>query len=768
MADDWDMSAELSARAAAPTRASAAPPSLAPSTSTDGAASPGPQGPRPTATLGRTWVNPALALRFARGTLYPGTGQLLIDWIKKLPGRQWDPERSRWVVTGLGKNPTQILTAAGFDIDIRSKVRDPELATIDSLEDLQMPLAVREGPGTAAVIYPRLIGFDEASKVIPAAAEWDRGLGGWRTTCVDLAPLGVPRRGIVIGQDIVDVSLSEGNRVTTAVHLRTQAASVAASLGTNTDPEHLADLIAEVGDVPEWFGGGKLSPYAYQRAGAIAVAAGHSLLADAPGVGKTLSALAAAAIVGARRIVVLSPAKVISSWVWHSQTTEVATGGGAWDGQVVPIVAGRKEPALPDAGVVVLTDALIASRPALLDKLVTWAPDVMIYDEAHRAKQWASKRAVAARELAAATTGLRIAASGTPMNSSPEEMASQLEVTGHLGPVFGGHSNFLETYCRKNHFGAWVARKSELGRLKAALDEHVWVRRNKSDVLRDLPAKARFPMLIDVPLTEFRKAHTAVLDKIDLWLQTLPETLDSTNPEDVETVEEWARDQIGLMSPLRVAAGLAKVPAAAEYIGDWVAREGTHDPATGELCIDRPLIVWAHHQDVATAMIEAAQEAVTDASLVRSIVGGTPQKVADAAVADFQAGKVAVIVLSITAAGVGLTLTRSSDVLFVETTYVNAEITQAEDRAHRIGTKRSVTIQTMIAPGTLDERIQAVLGSKSDVLDQVMTGGDNRAAVLDASNIEMDSPAQIISTLAWEAVARSSKARRRSPQKMAA
>ena len=154
----------------------------------------------------------------------------------------------------------------------------------------------------------------------------------------------------------------------------------------------------------------------------------------------------------------------------------------------------------------------------------------------------------------------------------------------------------------------------------------------------------------------------------------------------------------------------------------------------------------------------AARAAVSDASLVRSIVGGTSDRAADAAVADFQAGKVAVLILSITAAGVGITLTRGSDALFVETTYVNSEITQAEDRANRLGSKEPLTCFTMIAPGTLDEQIQAVLGGKSDILDQVMVGGDNRAAVLGSDDITNAKPSVIVADLVWQAVDRRAKA----------
>jgi SWI/SNF-related matrix-associated actin-dependent regulator 1 of chromatin subfamily A len=98
-------------------------------------------------------------------------------------------------------------------------------------------------------------------------------------------------------------------------------------------------------------------------------------------------------------------------------------------------------------------------------------------------------------------------------------------------------------------------------------------------------------------------------------------------------------------------------------------------------------------------------------------------------VGDFQAGKIPELVCSISAAGVGITLTKASDMLFVETDWTPALITQAEDRCHRIGQENHVVCTTLIASRTLDEHIQSVLRKKALVLDAVMAGGDHAVAV---------------------------------------
>src|ERR1035437_9634125 len=92
-------------------------------------------------------------------------------------------------------------------------------------------------------------------------------------------------------------------------------------------------------------------------------------------------------------------------------------------------------------------------------------------------------------------------------------------------------------------------------------------------------------------------------------------------------------------------------------------------------------------------------------------------------VGDFQAGKIPELVCSISAAGVGITLTKASDMLFVETDWTPALITQAEDRCHRIGQENHVVCTTLIASGTLDEHIQSVLRKKVQTLDAAVAVG---------------------------------------------
>jgi SWI/SNF-related matrix-associated actin-dependent regulator 1 of chromatin subfamily A len=78
---------------------------------------------------------------------------------------------------------------------------------------------------------------------------------------------------------------------------------------------------------------------------------------------------------------------------------------------------------------------------------------------------------------------------------------------------------------------------------------------------------------------------------------------------------------------------------------------------------------------------------------------------------------------NIQAAGLGITLTAASRCIFAELSWVPAELSQAEDRLHRIGTLDSVTVQHLVLEGSLDAMMVHVLFKKQRILDAVLEEG---------------------------------------------
>lgn len=480
-------------------------------------------------------------------------------------------------------------------------------------------------------------------------------------------------------------------------------------------------------EIPDWFG---LDLAAYQRDGALAVAGGRRLLADPPGLGKTRQCLAVAALAGAARSVIICPPVVLAHWEHEADVSGIATHPDP-AGRVVVVRVGRKQPALPASGVVVVADTLVAARQGLADELCAWAPDLLIVDEAHRAKTWDSTRSRTIRMLAAASA-CTVASSGTPMFASPYELAPILEATGQLREVWGGAGAYLERYTTKNRFKAVVARKNRLGELGVTLDERVWVRRRKTEVLADLPAKTRRALYVEVDESIYRAAHAEVTAEIDQAVASWAAS--GTGWPSEEKIWAWCSGRLELVTRLRRAAGISKVPAAAEIVAERVG--ASERAADGGYAT--PVVIWTHHRAVSEAMVAAAANALRPGAgkqaPVGAILGGTPDDERARLVDEFAAGRLGALVCSITAAGVGITLTRSSDALFVETDWTPALVTQAEDRIWRIGQTEPVAITTLVAPGTLDEAIQTTLRRKARYLDQVMAGGDHHVEVAAGSS----------------------------------
>jgi hypothetical protein len=166
------------------------------------------------------------------------------------------------------------------------------------------------------------------------------------------------------------------------------------------------------------------------------------------------------------------------------------------------------------------------------------------------------------------------------------------------------------------------------------------------------------------------------------------------------------------ISRLRHDTAVAKVPAVIAHLEDAIG-EGEHK-----------VVLFAHHHDV----VNEVREHFGDRCVV--LTGETPMADRQAAVDRFQAdSNCSLFIGSITAAGVGITLTAASHVVFAELDWVPGNMSQAEDRCHRIGQTDSVLIQHLVLEGSLDAVMARTLVEKQDVIDLALDV--ERAKLLD-------------------------------------
>jgi SNF2 family DNA or RNA helicase len=136
------------------------------------------------------------------------------------------------------------------------------------------------------------------------------------------------------------------------------------------------------------------------------------------------------------------------------------------------------------------------------------------------------------------------------------------------------------------------------------------------------------------------------------------------------------------------------------------------------------------------AMARLLERHLADRGIATQLLhGGTPVRKREEMVDRFQAGEVPVFLLSLKAAGTGLNLTRADHVVHFDRWWNPAVEDQATDRAYRIGQTRPVQVHRLIAEGTIEDRIAAMLSSKRALADAVLTAGE--AALTELSDTEL-------------------------------
>ena len=439
--------------------------------------------------------------------------------------------------------------------------------------------------------------------------------------------------------------------------------------------------------------GGKLKPF--QRAGVqYLLKQRRSFLADEQGLGKTIEALATIELDGAYPAIVVCPASLKLNWMREIERWLPARSAQMLDGN---------RGAVAGVDVTVVNYDIVAGR---LEALTALAPRAVVLDESHYCKNPGAKRTQAAQRLCAAVPreGLVLALTGTPVMNRPPELISQLRILGRLGD-FGSGARFGQRFRGPDAYQ----------RLHWHLRARCFARRLKAEVLPQLPAKTRavVPVALDNE-PEYRLAEQDVV----AWLRSQPGDLREL---DAKVAAALRAERLVRLNALKLLAARGKLQAALHWIHDFLS--------SGE-----PLVVFARHREIQHAVVERFPDALR-------VLGADSQRARDRAVRAFQAAggdEQQLIVCSIEVAGQGITLTRASNVAFLELDWTPAKHDQAEDRCHRIGQQDAVNATYLLAADTIDETIATLLERKRAVIGAVTDGReDDERGLVDALVAEM-------------------------------
>jgi len=408
---------------------------------------------------------------------------------------------------------------------------------------------------------------------------------------------------------------------------------------------------------------------------------GRALLGDEMGLGKTAQALAWLQLHPEKRpVVIVVPASVKLNWLreikmWlNNGSTEVLNGI-------------RPHP--------IQTNIVIINYDILthwVKELIQWKPSVIISDEIHYVKSNKAKRTKAIKKLAKHTKHF-IGLSGTPIVNRPIEFYNAIQMIDPT--LFPNWLYFTNRYCDPKHNGFGWDRNgaSNTEELHYRLTSSIMIRRKKSEVLKDLPAKIY--SFLPMELTNRVEYYEAERDFIEFVKIR----------RGAEAAERASNAQaLAEIEGLKQLAVKGKMDQAVGWIRDVL--EG------GE-----KLVVFAVHKFVISQLME---EFKNIAVKVDGSVSGPNRQLA---VDKFQnEAETRLFVGNIKAAGIGLTLTASSNVAFLELPWTSGELIQAEDRCHRIGQKDTVNVYYLLAENTIEERIATLLDSKRTVLEAILDG----------------------------------------------
>ena len=463
--------------------------------------------------------------------------------------------------------------------------------------------------------------------------------------------------------------------------------------GTEKKEEDIAYDIPELPDltVPHNL---KIQPYPYQLKG---IARGLELKrfmnCDEPGLGKTLQSIATINLADAFPCLVICPSSLKINWLreWEKFTDKKAM-----------ILTDKVRDTWTFFFQTGMHQVFIVNYESLkkyfvqrIKKAEGWTlRDVefrnsinlfksVIIDESHRCKSASTQQAKFCKGICTGKEWV-IELTGTPVVNRPKDLIPQLAILNRMED-FGGYKPFVNRYCSGQR------EASNLKELNFNLWQYCMFRREKSLVLTDLPDKIR--QVNTCEITNRKEYMDAERDLI-MYLQKYKDA-------DDDKIEKALRGEVMVkIGLLRNISARGKVRDVIEFVKDF--REN-----------GKKIILFCSLHEVVDQLKRYFPTAV-------SVTGRESPDEKQRAVDAFQNNpKADIIICSIKAAGVGLTLTASSNVAFVEFPWTYADCCQCEDRAHRIGQKDSVTCYYFLGRRTIDEKVYRIIQEKKNIANAV-------------------------------------------------
>lgn len=410
----------------------------------------------------------------------------------------------------------------------------------------------------------------------------------------------------------------------------------------------------------------------------------HNLLADDPGLGKSLQAIALWEVLSLRRVLVVTKATLKTGFLKHIENWQL-------NKRVVQII-NKKTDFVTDLAEVVIVNYDIISHSYLHQQLTSVKWDLLICDESHCLKNRDAKRttAVLAKKGLVWSAARTLMMTGTPILNRPVELYPILRV---LAPMviapYSDYLKFTKRYCDSFYDGFTYNDKgaSNTEELNLKLRQHYMIRRSTHEVEIQLPSK-RYEMV---------------------FIDSSPDVDKKLKVIDHATRQDFKHQNLdaaaGGLATLRRETAEAKVTAYIETIKEYV--ESTDK-----------IVIFAYHRSV----IKILEEALKEYGCV-VLHGGCSQSNRHDSIEKFKSQEgIKVFIGQIDAAGEGIDGLQNvcHNALFVEWSWTPGLIEQACKRLHRIGQEKPVLFRFLVWANTIEEHQMRVALDKVKIIREVL------------------------------------------------
>ena len=440
------------------------------------------------------------------------------------------------------------------------------------------------------------------------------------------------------------------------------------------------------------------TPYEHQITGIkFLLSRDGCLLADDMGLGKTYQSIIAALESGAENILIVCPTSMKISWereINYFQCFDTAiVDGKKWNQSKFTII---NYDILKNFHVIPSVDIPKDDICWENQKLVMGNFDLIIMDEAHKLKNHKSKRGAIMKDICTNYGDKKVwLLSGTPVANRPMDYYNLLALIG--SPIVSNWKHYVIRYCDgrqitttlKNGYKkkVWLTNGSSNLEELALKTKNVYLRRLKTEI-GDMPEKNISPTY-----HKFTDKQWITYD--ELWEEYL--------------VERKKKKKRGEPDRDLVELGLLRKFVAMQAISKTI------DLAEDIIEQENKVIIFTNF----TEELMELQKHFGDKCVVHH--GSMSDSEKQISVDRFQnSDKVEVFIGNIISAGVGITLTKATHVIFNSFDWVPGNNEQAEDRAYRIGQKNNVTVYYQLFEDTVSVRMWRTLKQKQNVIDTIM------------------------------------------------